>query len=366
MQIDRSNYEIWLIDWLDNNLSDFQVDQLKLFLSENPEIRDEFDELPAVSLKPSAKSFPHKYHLKKSIADLPGSQFEYLCVAYLENDLSASQQNELLENIDQYPENKRTFELIQKIRLAPSGISYKHKNQLLKKAAVQRVIRLSVIGLNAAAAVALIIMTYLLIPRNPSHKINEAAQNIVADSSLLQPSADKVPDKRIVYNNPDFMKQKRENLLATVQKNNSVLTQAELPVPLQNDSLLRNPYNQETDLKKVPVYAEIDLKGVSVKNRLVASNSTIIFPPYDDERSHLSRFIAKTFREKILKEDISKDSPLKAYEIAEAGVAGLNKLLGWELALDEKHDVNGELKSVYFSSKILKFNAPVKKTEPMP
>jgi len=36
------------------------------------------------------------------------------------------------------------------------------------------------------------------------------------------------------------------------------------------------------------------------------------------------------------------------------------------MALDEKNDENGELKSVYFSSKILKFKAPVKKSEPLP
>jgi hypothetical protein len=36
------------------------------------------------------------------------------------------------------------------------------------------------------------------------------------------------------------------------------------------------------------------------------------------------------------------------------------------MALDEKKDANGELKSVYFSSRILKFTAPIKKSEPLP
>jgi len=35
------------------------------------------------------------------------------------------------------------------------------------------------------------------------------------------------------------------------------------------------------------------------------------------------------------------------------------------MALDEKKNESGELSSVYFSSKILKFNAPVKKSEPL-
>jgi hypothetical protein len=33
------------------------------------------------------------------------------------------------------------------------------------------------------------------------------------------------------------------------------------------------------------------------------------------------------------------------------------------MALDERKDTEGNLRSVYFSSKMLKFNAPVKKTE---
>ena len=363
MKIDRSNYEIWLIDWLDGNLSDLKVEQLKLFLNEDPELKEEFDGLTAVNLKPSERSFPHKDQLKKSITDLSGSQFEYLCVAYLENDLSAGQQTELNEIIDQDPEKKRTFKLIQKIRLDPAGISYKHKNQLIKKTAVQRVIRLLVIGLSAAATIALLIMTYLIIPRNLSEETNSTTQNIMIDT-LFKRAVDKVPDKIITDKKPVLSILKRENLFAGVQKNNSVITQSDPTALMPNDSLLRNPDDPEIHLTKIPFYAEIDLKKRSVSNTLVASKFNLIIPAFDDERSNLSRFIAKTFRQKILKENISLNSPLKGYEIAEAGVTGLNKLLGWEMALDKNNDENGELRSVYFSSKILKFNAPVKKNEP--
>ena len=365
MQINRSNYEIWLIDWLDGNLTDHQVTQLRLFLYENPDLKEDFTELTALSLKPSLKSFPLKDHLKKTNADLPGSQFEYLCVAFLENDLSADQQTELKENIEQDPEKRRTFELIQKMRLAPADISYKHKSQLIKRTAGQKVIRLSVIGLSAAAAIALIIMTYSVIPRNLSDKIDNTAQSVVIDSSLLQPSVDVVSDRIITDKTPVLTKQKRENLFAGVQKKNSFTILPDPKVPMQNDSLHRNTDVPEIQLKKIPVSAEIDLKRGIVSNTLVASNSTFIVRSYDDERSNLSRFLAKTFRQKILKENTLKDSPLKAYEIAEAGVTGLNKLFGWEMALDKINDENGELRSVYFSSKILKFNAPVKKTEPV-
>ena len=363
MRIDKSNYEIWLIDWLDGNLSDLQVEELRFFLNENPALSDEFDGMSVVSLKPSERSFPHKDRLKKSTADLSGSQFEYHCVAHLENDLSSDQQTELMESIDQDPEKKRTFELIQKIRLEPVDITYKYKSNLIRKTPLQKVIRLSVIGLSAAATIALLILTYLKVPGNLPEEINATSQNIVIDSTLFNRTADNVPVKLITAKGTLLPKLKREILFAGVQDNNPVITQPDQTVLIAYDSLHRNPYDPEIQLTKIPFYTKIDLKTISVSNTLVASDANLRIPGDDDGRSNLSRFISKTFREKILKETSSKNSPLKAYEIAEAGVTGLNKLLGWEMALDKNNDENGELRSVYFSSKILKFNAPVKKTE---
>ena len=104
----------------------------------------------------------------------------------------------------------------------------------------------------------------------------------------------------------------------------------------------------------------------TVTNELALSYIYVRDEEPENERSKIGKYLAKTFREKMLKEKTPPDSPLKAYEIAEAGVTGINKLFGWEMALDRKSDENGDLKSVYFSSRIIKFNAPVKKSEPLP
>ena len=36
MHIDRTNYEIWLVDWLDGNLDETRAKELQLFLESNP------------------------------------------------------------------------------------------------------------------------------------------------------------------------------------------------------------------------------------------------------------------------------------------------------------------------------------------
>jgi hypothetical protein len=365
MQIDRSNYEVWLIDWLDGNLSDIQVEHLHHFLSENPDLKEEFDELSFFNLKPVEKSFPHKKRLQKTIANLSGSQFEYLSVAYLENDLSADQQTELKESIELDPEKKMSFELIQKIRLSPVALPYKHKRQLIRRTVAQNVIRLSLIGLSAAAIITLVIITYISKPGALQVNFEKTAQTIVVDTTIQKPAVEGVSkgiktERKIVTS-----KKQNKNFLASSQKTVSAISEVKMNPPLQNDSLVRSTSLPLTLLNKIPVSPEIDLKVETIPNTLIALNYTVAIPEYDDGRSKLSKFIAKTFREKILKEKTAKDSPLKVYEIAEAGVSGLDKLLGWEMALDEKKDGNGELKSVYFSSKILKFNAPIKKSEPL-
>ena len=365
MNIERSNYEIWLIDWLDGNLSEIQVEQLQHFLSENPDLMEEFDELSLFNLKPTEKSFPNKNQLQKTTANLSGSQLEYLSVAYLEKDLSHDEQTELRENVELDPEKKNLFELIQKMRLSPVSLSYKHKKRLIRRTFAGNVIRLSLIGLSAAAIITLVIITSVSKPGPQQVRFEKTAQTILVDSTIQKPALEKAP--KVIKTEKKIISSKKQirNILALSPKTVSSMSEPNQNLPVQNDPLLGSTDLPRILINKISVSPDIDLNLETVPNTLIALNYIVPVPEYDDVQSRLSKFIAKTFREKILKVKSAKDSPLKVYEIAEAGVSGLDKLLGWEMALDERKDVNGELKSVYFSSKILKFNAPVKKSEPL-
>jgi hypothetical protein len=364
MEIDRSNYEIWFIDWLDGNLNSFQVEQLKFFLNENPDIQEELNDLNSLNLAPSLSTYPYKEHLKKSPSEISQLQFEFLCAAYLENDSSDIQNSELMEIVNSYPDRKKTFNLMMKTRLAPARMTYKHKNRLRKQTVVQKVIRLSIIGLSTAAAIALVIITYSVLPGNTSLKTGNSARSFLADSTL-QSSSPVIATNRIIIDSTSIIAERKgEKRPASLHRLNPVITNSDLAIAVSDDSVITKIDQQGISVNKVPVFAQVDLNKEIPGNTLVASNTSIYIP--EDGRSKIGRFISRTFREKLLKEKTPPDSPLKGYEIAEAGVSGLNKLFGWEMALDKKNDENGQLKSVYFSSKILKFNAPVKKSEPLP
>jgi hypothetical protein len=366
MQIDRSNYEIWLIDWLDGNLTDIQVEQLQRFLIENPELEDEFYELNTFRLNPSGNSFPQKNKLIKTSADLSDTQFEYLSVGYLENDLSTHQQEELKEIIKHDQEKKVSFELTQKTRLYPAAYSYKHKKNLIRMTPVRKAFRLSSAILSAAAIIILVMISYFSKPKTLQVKTEKRAQSIISDSSVLKSPAEKTSKSLTKGKEIIFINKQSNNLVAILHKTVPSSSEKYANKQTQADSSLSSVQLPRTIPDRIYFTPDINLKGELIPNTLIAFNSTVSSNEYDEYRSRLGRFIARTFREKILKEKAAKDSPLKVYEIAEAGVAGLDKLLGWQMALDEKKDSNGELKSVYFSSRILNFNAPIKKSESLP
>lgn len=358
MKIDRSNYEIWIIDWLDGNLDDLQIAELQLFLKDNPDLRAEAEELNIVKLTPSDISLFHKENLKKSPVNLSESQFDLLSAAYLENDLSPDQEEELMEVIEQEPEKKRNFYLIQKTKISPLSISYPQKSKLLRRSAAQTILRFSLIGLSAAAVVTFAILNFRQAPVLTPVKTQKIATSVAADS-ITAPSSPRAEEgiKPVKRSIPEVSRIKNK-LASAVQ----TATTGSEPENLPEDTIRRSSELPSDLIKQLPVILTAELKPEALQNSLIAFNSPAVLLPDDDGRSKLGKFIAKTFREKILKEKTPKDTPLKAYEIAEAGVSGLNKLLGWQMALDKRNDENGELISVYFSSKILKFNAPVKKS----
>jgi len=367
MQIDRSNYEMWLIDWLDGNLDESQVAGLLSFLNENPDIQQEFYEMSNFSVKASDDSYNQKASLKKTPQQINESQFEYLCIAWLENDLSPLQKEEIKEITDKDAQKKRIFELIQKSKLIPDEIIYLNKKSLLKRSIPPVIIRLSVLGLSAAAIIGLVITFYFTSPRSSNTKTKETAIVESPGNTIPINREKRVPERVQNLKKIIPVNKAAGNLAAKTGRKILPYTGSVVNAVAIYDSQSAMPDTSGILPTKLSVAYDIDLMGKASDGALIALQTTVKIPDDDeDNSSNFSRFIARTVRGKILKEKTRNETPLKAYEIAEAGVAGLNKLFGWEMALDEKKDENGRLKSVYFSSRLLKFNTPVKNPEPLP
>ncbi len=359
MKIDRSNYETWFIDWLDGNLTETQAGQLKIFLAENPDLEEELQELSEIRLIGFESEFKGKTRILKNPSDLSADQFDNLCAGFIENDLSVNEKNELLEIISADPERKKIFDIFSKLKLEPYKISYKHKKRLLKRTPLQKVIRISVAALSAAASVAILIVSSFYL----SDKVtdNESSWSISLDNDG-RVSHSLVPIQAAVYdeNKPDDKKQIIQfqpiavnNLTIKIEDSGINQDSEEEPVIPRADMLAT---------ATLPDYSNLELINHTYQyGNLEKLN--LSFPKVPEDRWAVGRFLAKSFREKILKQETPDESPIKGYEIAEAGVTGINKLLGWQMALEKNSDPDGEVKSVYFSSKIIKIQTPVNRPE---
>ena len=90
MQINRDNYEAFFLDYAEGNLSADQLAQLELFLSANPDLREELEEFQNLSLDSGLDaSFEDKSSLKRSEGDIVITldNCEDYFIAYHEGDL---------------------------------------------------------------------------------------------------------------------------------------------------------------------------------------------------------------------------------------------------------------------------------------
>lgn len=364
MKSGRSDIEKMLALWLDGKLDAEQAEQLMSFLENQPDLQDDIPSLSHLKLNPPKLQYNQKEKLIKSPADISAGQFEYLSVAALENDLSDQGKKELEEIIEKDQSRKQIYESIKKTKLKPPEYVYPSKNRLIKPAIAQKVWRISLTAISAAAALALLV-TYLkpaFLLQN-GNSTSRAQITSVSDTLIIY-STKPVVNSTLSSGN-DFRKKEPRIRMNRMPSYSSLLA-SELK---GTDAEKNSGINFSADVKIEPVVAEtryLRIPGLVEKRHdysaLAAFPERLKPPVFEKNRSNVDRFIAKLIHNKILKDTLSIDRPVKGYDIAEAGIVSINKLLGWDMALVRTSDEDGEPKSVYFSSAILKFNVPVKKS----
>lgn len=136
MKINRDNYEIFMIDYLDGKLSQSQVDELMLFLDENPDIKDEVDGLEAVL--PSEAEEPAVFqdkaalkHVDAESGNISRDNCETWFIAAVEGTLTHDELLALDDFLNENPELKRDFDLFMATRLeADMSVEFADKNSL--------------------------------------------------------------------------------------------------------------------------------------------------------------------------------------------------------------------------------------------
>lgn len=272
-KINIHNYEAYLLDFSEGNLTDELQMELELFLIQHPELDINLSDLALVTLNEESISFSNKKNLKKTDSDLVSEdQF----VAYIESQLSAAEKREIEKSCSKNPLLSKELALFQKtILVADSSIVYPNKNELKRQPKVIW-FHFSTIQYAAAACVLFLIGLFVLWPKehaNNNSNLATNSNNVIKQNITVKNENPMAPIKQQSSNTIT-----EENAIA-FQKSNTTIIKSQNTDPKNTNTLLANTLisnnNQNNNSKKDSI-AKLPVEQNSTPNNeiLIALNTS--------------------------------------------------------------------------------------------
>lgn len=346
MNIDRSNYESYLIDYIDGNLSEEFRRKMGRFLAANPDILEEFEAAKGAQFDSYDLPSIDKTNFFQSFSDIPSisdAKFEEFCIAYYEGDLDPISVKKLheLNSVDE--EKKKLFELYASIHFSSDpDIQYPHQNQL-KKYTLTPVRRFLYIA--SAGVAALIIGLLIFVSQQADRDIKLQAENPVHHNSQLVPGEQKlhieatpVPEQKKQSITQAYRKSKPEKYLASIDTSSPYLPETIILASIEPINIaLRN--DQISDVYKI----------FHLKNQSLQSQSQINHQPKLPENIPFQQQTRIINRKTVF------------WSAVQVGIRGYNSLTENDLALDTKQNRNGKLTGITIQAEDFEFQRKFKK-----
>lgn len=164
MNINKDNYEIYILDYYEGKLNESQTQELLAFVNKNPDVKAEFDAFENISLTEDASiQFDFKECLKKEAISSSRMinliNYHEFFIADSEGDLSILQKSQLEKFRLLHPNLNNEYHLFQLTKLsADKTIVFENKHQLKKFSIFNIPINKKIIYQTASIAATLFIM----------------------------------------------------------------------------------------------------------------------------------------------------------------------------------------------------------------
>jgi hypothetical protein len=348
-KINRNNYELYFVDYLDGNLTDCQVKEMFDFLEENSDLKEELKEISEFELQPDESvQFPNKNKLKKNTRYLENLQSNYLdelCIASIEGDLSETEQREFNTLLENNNELENTLELYKKTILQPDkNIQFPGKDNLKKEKAVISLPNAIQRTIAYAAGLLLLISLSVNILTNTSNDYdNYLTNNNIYNTEEIGPGS--------ISSNSIDMNNNINNLNIDY---NSILFKpsVETPVSIQQENM---------QLQK-PLFASLEnadntkWNGEQIKTLASASSITLDNNASQSEMVNNNKLLAL---DKINSQAI-KNKKFTLLDIADLGFRGIHKLTGKDWEIKRYYNQDGELKKLALKAESFAFTTNIK------
>lgn len=187
-EINLHNYEAYLLDFMEGNLSAEDAKALQDFLESHPEIDADIFDMEDVKLSPENISFENKASLKRDDNMPEISKQDALLIGLLENQLSKEEKIAAETLIRENADAAKDFELYKKTKLsANTAIIYQDKENLKRKT---RIIPMFAARYAAVAAVFVGILVTVFLNINTQPELNDLPDQIASTDNTIHFDAD--------------------------------------------------------------------------------------------------------------------------------------------------------------------------------
>lgn len=365
MDINRNNYEAYLLDLMEGKLSVSDQQKVRDFLLLNPDCSPSLHGPDPWILEPEEVLYSGRDKLKKEFpsadTEISESNFDLFSIARMEGDLTASQEWGHQQMVLEDEERSQEWSQWQHTRLVAHRVKYGGKGALKRKTGIKRgLIWLSV--LSSAAAIALLLI-FLRVDTN------------IERAPIAEESADQVPAG---VNQESIVDQEESSTeesltLADDPVLFSIKKVSDGPVESDGKGELRNPaVTQDTLLPVEPKLVESRPLRLAA-NRPIHSTSAysvdydqikpLNIPPTKASITNLTlaRIGEIDVQEALVSYKEEKD--ISVWSIANAGIKGLNKITGADMSLLAARDESGDVTGFRFKSKRFSVSRPIDRSE---
>jgi len=355
MNITRENYEAYIIDYLDGKLNPIQSAELMHFLSQNPDLEEEFNEFENIRINSSKEMKLNKDELRRDFSDIKqinDENFDEFCIANFEGDLNKHDESRLKKYLKKHPEKQKDFDLYSKIYLSPDySIKYSEKNRIKKISPfISRKNLLLYVTSAAAAILLLILLVYM--PGKDRKVISEiqVADNITEENI----SSQKEYDKNIIAS---------ENLIPKAKTLQSVKVE-------KNEHIAAKGPDKQNEDKVIDKRESLEYL-TPIKPQIIAAVENTDLMIYEEINTTGNLYENKYMLKELAEQDteITNDitvyginiSKINVWRLAEAGIKGFNYLTESEVMLRKQVSSEGKVVAFALNSESFSISSPLKK-----
>ncbi|NLR65127.1 hypothetical protein HGH92_12490 [Chitinophaga varians] len=192
VEINISNYESYLLSYVDDELNDAEQAALEQFLQKHPHIQAELDLLKGARVVPDEHViFDQKAALYRHSPAAAADDYASMMLSYVDGELSEEETVRLKSWLKEHPEGRQEMALLQVVKLEPDNtIIFENKASLYRSS--RKTIKMAPYWWGATAAAVLAGLLIWLLPAG-NHHDSQPIAGTVTHEAVKPPVAQPAP-----------------------------------------------------------------------------------------------------------------------------------------------------------------------------